>query len=81
MESYELADMMLKSGQLDHKVHTNVVRNRAEMFSYHLLATAVSVESIKHVCNVKWDDYEDNEARDLIKEAMRLHQVIRHKNW
>mmetsp|Transcript_13202 Transcript_13202/g.17955 ORF Transcript_13202/g.17955 Transcript_13202/m.17955 type:complete len:157 (+) Transcript_13202:793-1263(+) len=73
--------MMLKTGQLEARVHKNIVRNRAEMFAYNMIAMARSVEAIKHACNINWDDFKSDDEKDLVREALRIQQVIKHKNW
>ena len=59
----------------------NLLKNRAEMFSYNLIATASSLDSLKHVCNIDWDLYPSDEEKSLISEALRIHQVIRSGNF
>ena len=48
-EAYDLAEMMEKSGQLDAKKKRNITRNKAEMHSYNLIATANSMDSIRKI--------------------------------
>ena len=76
-ESYELAEMMEKSGQLDPKIKKNIDRNKNEMFAYQIIALAMSIESLKLVMSIKWTNYTTIDEVNYIKEAIRIYQVIR----
>ena len=73
--------MMVKAGQLDPSIHHNVVRNKTEMFSYSLIATAMSIDCLKHICNIDWTSYATAYEKKLVKEAIRIQQVIKNKNF
>ena len=73
--------MMHKSGQMESQVHKNIVRNKVEMFSYNLIATALSIDSLKHICNIKWEDYTNDQEKEMVKEALRIQQVIKNRNF
>ena len=68
---------MEKSGQLDPKIKKNVMRNKNEMFAYQIIASAMSIESLKHIMSIKWADYTTNDEVSYMKEAIRIYQVIR----
>ena len=51
-EAYELAEMKGRAGQIDPKIQSNIVRNKAEMFAYSLIAEAKSIESQSHIMNI-----------------------------
>ena len=62
-------------------MHKNIVRNRAEMFAYNLIAMAASNEVITHIVQIKWEDFSGAEQNELVREALRIQQVVQHKNW
>ena len=73
LEAYNLAEMKLRAGQIEPEKVKNLLKNRAEMFSYNLIATASSMDSLKHICNIDWDLYPSDEEKSLIYEAIRIH--------
>ena len=57
---------------MEPQIHKNVVRNKVEMFAYNLIATASSIDSLKHICNIKWEDYANEQEKEMVKEALRI---------
>ena len=51
------------------------------MFTYSLIAEAKSIESQTHIMNIKWDEYESDDEVKLVKEAIRIQQVIKNDNY
>lgn len=67
-----MAEQMSNANQLDPKVKANITRNKAEMFSYNLIATAMSpMDNLRRVCNLDLTEF-DAEEKALIVEALRI---------
>lgn len=66
---------------MEAKVYENIVRNRYEMFAYTLIAMARSPEVVSQVVSIKWEEMNGPEDQDLVREALRIQQVISNRNW
>lgn len=67
-----MAEQMYKAGQLDPKIKANITRNRAEMFAYNMIATAMSpMDNLRRVCNLDLSEF-NLEEKELIVEALRI---------
>ena len=79
--SYELAIMMYKSGQLEEKVYSNIIRNRAEMFAYNIIATASSIDCIKHITKINWEEFSTDEQKNMVHGALNIQLIIKNRNY
>ena len=66
---------------MDEKLYNNVIKNRAEMLSYNLIATASSMQCVGRICEIKWDEYRSEEDRALIREALHIQLIIKNMNY